>query len=125
MCFIVPLAETQSLLLEQIIHHFPLSFQEQNILKRGRNSASGRKTYPKRLTYSSSSKITIAPKNIDMNQNDTTTVTSKNTDPIGGVSIYQDATAFEALLGYLYMTNIDRCHELLQFVDHELHRRNI
>ncbi len=109
----------QSKLLGQIMHHFPLSFQEQGVLKRGRNAASGRKTYPKRLTTSSSYVVTGFK-----NQN-ATTASTINVEQAGGVSIYQDATAFEALLGYLYMTNSSRCNEFLEFVDHELHQREL
>ena len=30
---------------------------------------------------------------------------------------YQDSTAFEALLGYLYITNPSRCQELLTWLE--------
>jgi ribonuclease-3 family protein len=30
---------------------------------------------------------------------------------------YQDSTAFEALIGYLYITNTTRCAEILQWID--------
>lgn len=32
-------------------------------------------------------------------------------------SAYQDSTAFEAILGYVYISNPDRCGELLAWID--------
>jgi ribonuclease III family protein len=31
--------------------------------------------------------------------------------------IYQDSTAFEALVGYLYLSNTDRCTKLFQWIE--------
>ena len=33
---------------------------------------------------------------------------------------YQDATALEALIGYLYITDSKRCEEVLQWLDNNL-----
>jgi ribonuclease III family protein len=74
-------AEHQSLLLSRLLETFDLTVQEQQVLKRGRNAASGR------------------------NHN--------RRDPV----IYQDSTALEAIIGYLYITNPDRCSALLQWMD--------
>jgi len=40
----------------------------------------------------------------------------KKCDP----AAYQDATAFEALVGYLYLTDADRCDQLLRWVYDEV-----
>jgi 23S rRNA maturation mini-RNase III len=74
-------AEHQSRLLSRMLETFDLTIQEQQVLKRGRNAASGR------------------------NHN--------RRDPV----IYQDSTALEAILGYLYISNPDRCSALLQWMD--------
>ena len=105
----------QSQLLNETIEKFPLTLQEQQIIKRGRNAASsGRKTFPKRLTSSPS---TIHSSTVSTNDN----VTSSNKiDTISGVGIYQEATAFEALLGYFYLTNMSRCNQFLLFIEQEL-----
>jgi ribonuclease-3 family protein len=67
-------AETQADHLRSLEHH--LTTKELEIIRRGRNAASG---CPKRL------------------------------DP----KIYQQATSFEALIGYLYLTDTQRLTELL------------
>jgi ribonuclease III family protein len=41
---------------------------------------------------------------------------SRNVDPV----IYQKATGFEALIGYLYLTDRDRLHQIFQIIDHEI-----
>lgn len=71
-------AETQAQYVRALLPH--LSESEQEIMRRGRNAASGR---PKRL------------------------------DP----EIYQQATSFETLMGYLYLTNPQRLLELLSYLD--------
>jgi ribonuclease-3 family protein len=37
---------------------------------------------------------------------------------------YQDATALEALVGYLYITDSRRCEELLNWINNNLDRVN-
>jgi len=41
---------------------------------------------------------------------------SRHIDP----SIYQKATGFETLIGYLYLTDPDRLQQILQQTDHEI-----
>jgi len=41
---------------------------------------------------------------------------SRHLDPV----IYQKATGFEALIGYLYLTNRDRLHQIFELIDHEI-----
>jgi ribonuclease III family protein len=41
---------------------------------------------------------------------------SRHIDP----SIYQKATGFETLVGYLYLTDRDRLHAILEQTDHEI-----
>lgn len=41
-------------------------------------------------------------------------------DGSGGPTVYQNSTAFEALIGYLYLTNAERCKELLEYVRLEM-----
>lgn len=41
---------------------------------------------------------------------------SRHVDPV----IYQKATGFEALIGYLYLTDRDRLHQVFQKIDHEI-----
>ena len=64
---------------------FPLSKKEQQILARGRNSASA-------------------------------TRSRRN------AAVYQDATALEALVGYLYISDRRRCEELLNWIYAHLDR---
>jgi ribonuclease-3 family protein len=40
----------------------------------------------------------------------------KNKNRVRNASAYQDATAFEALLGYLYISDQRRCEELLSWL---------
>lgn len=94
-------AEAQSKMFRELLssESFTLTQEEQNIVKRGRNAGSssgGRKRGPKRL-YSS---------------ND-----GKNG---GGPEVYQDSTAIEALIGYMYLTSKERCVELLEYFNSEL-----
>jgi len=41
---------------------------------------------------------------------------SRHIDPV----IYQKATGFEALIGYLYLTDRDRLHQIFHQIDHEI-----
>jgi ribonuclease-3 family protein len=41
---------------------------------------------------------------------------SRHIDPV----IYQKATGFEALVGYLYLSDRDRLHQIFQQIDHEI-----
>lgn len=70
-------AETQAQYLQLLEAH--LNEQEQDIIRRGRNSVTGK---PKRLS----------------------------------LSIYSQATGFEALIGYLYLTDLPRLEELLGYL---------
>jgi 23S rRNA maturation mini-RNase III len=38
----------------------------------------------------------------------------------GGASAYQDSTAFEALLGYTYICDKDRLHDMIHWITLEL-----
>ncbi len=92
-------AETQSIILQSLLSKFEFTSDEQTILSRGRNAGSssgGRKRGPKRL-YS-----------------------SNKTDESGGPRVYQDSTAIEALLGYVYLTDEKRCVEIMEFISAEL-----
>lgn len=80
------LAEHQAQLLALLYElSFPLSKKEQQILSRGRNSASA-------------------------------TRNRRN------AAVYQDATALEALVGYLYVSDRKRCEELLNWIYAHLDR---
>lgn len=92
-------AETQSKIYQILIESFPLTKEEQTIVSRGRNAGSPKKKSrgPKRLYGSGAS--------------------GKNGQGSGpGPSAYQDSTAIEALIGYLYLIDGERCSELLEFV---------
>ena len=85
-----------------MVKSFPLTPQEKSILKRGRNagsSTSGRKRGPKRLY-------------------------AKGSGSSGGndASVYQDSTALEALIGYTYIKDTERCLEMFDFIRGELDR---
>jgi 23S rRNA maturation mini-RNase III len=41
----------------------------------------------------------------------------KNTNHRHHPNIYQDSTAFEALIGYLYISDMHRCMQLLHWID--------
>uniref|UniRef100_A0A6U3SDX9 RNase III domain-containing protein n=2 Tax=Ditylum brightwellii TaxID=49249 RepID=A0A6U3SDX9_9STRA len=92
-------AEYQSKLLHKMTTSFSLTPKELTILKRGRNAGGGsstRKRGPKRLH-------------------------SKKSD--GGssdASIYQDSTAFEALIGYTYITDKKRCMDMFCWIKTQL-----
>jgi len=78
-----------------------LSKDEQTIISRGRNAGSssgGRKRGPKRLYGVNDGKKNEA----------------------GGPELYQDSTAMEALIGYVYLTDTERCTELIEFFAAEL-----
>ena len=75
-----------------------LTDKEKSVLKRGRNAvgnSGSRKRGPKRL-YS-----------------------QNNNGDGNNAKIYQDSTAFEALIGYTYICDISRCMTLLQFIQTE------
>jgi len=77
-------AEHQSHILSKLKQEFSCTKQEEQIISRGRNAASG---------------------------------SSKNRrDP----TAYQDATALEALIGYLFITDSSRCRELLAWIHESL-----
>lgn len=84
-------AETQSTLFHKLIESFSLTSEEHTIISRGRNAGSPKKKSrgPKRL-YGAGGKGQ-------------------------GPSVYQDSTALEALIGYLYLSDRERCHEVLEF----------
>ncbi len=46
---------------------------------------------------------------------------SRNLDPV----IYQKATGFEALIGYLYLSDPDRLHQIFQQIDQEIDHKNL
>jgi 23S rRNA maturation mini-RNase III len=86
---------------------FQLTKEEQTIVSRGRNagsSSSARKRGPKRLYGNNNDR-----KDIDN----------------GGPEVYQDSTAIEALIGYLYLTDKSRCTDLLKFVSNELDQMDV
>ena len=100
-------AESQSKLYRKLIESFPLSSNEQTILSRGRNAGS-----------SSGGKRSKGPKRLYSTNNNTSSSTT--VDGIGGPSAYQEATALEALIGYVYLTNENRCAELLDYLGQNL-----
>jgi len=94
-------AETQSKIFQNLLKSelFQFTEDEQTIVSRGRNagaSSGGRKRGPKRL-YSTNDK-----------------------SEGGGPELYQDSTAMECLIGYLYLTDKERCAELIEFIGGEL-----
>uniref|UniRef100_A0A7S3PWU1 RNase III domain-containing protein n=1 Tax=Chaetoceros debilis TaxID=122233 RepID=A0A7S3PWU1_9STRA len=92
-------AETQSTILQSLVTSFPLTSEEQTILSRGRNAGSsskGKKRGPKRL------------------------YASNGNGEGAGPGAYQDSTALEALIGYMYLTDETRCSECLAFLANEL-----
>ena len=90
---------------------FPLTKEEQVIVSRGRNAGSPKKKSrgPKRL-YQQQAKRTTK----DTSQSGTTMVGNQ------GPAAYQDSTALEALIGYLYLSDGDRCNVLLEFINNIL-----
>jgi len=80
-------AETQSKVLDKFKCKFPLLKEEVRIMSRGRNASS--KSGPKRF--------------------------KKNGENDSGT--YQDATAFETLIGYLYIKDLDRCYLALNCIN--------
>ena len=102
------------MLYQALILDFDLSKQERIIVQRGRNAGSPKKKSrgPKRL-YSTSS-------NISGGSGDDSNSTGTNNSGNKGPSAYQDSTALEALIGYLYLTNGQRCHEVLEFISTRL-----
>ena len=77
--------------------------EEETILSRGRNAGSSngvRKRGPKRLYSNNNGKE---------NEN-------------SGPAVYQDSTAIEAVIGYVYLTNKERCAELMDIICSELDR---
>mmetsp|Transcript_2813 Transcript_2813/g.5258 ORF Transcript_2813/g.5258 Transcript_2813/m.5258 type:complete len:161 (+) Transcript_2813:863-1345(+) len=98
-------AETQSKIFRRLLSSeiFELTKEERNIISRGRNAGSssgGRKRGPKRLYGSNDGK-------------DST---------YGGPEVYQDSTALEALIGFTYLTDKNRCVEIINFLSEELDR---
>jgi len=96
-------AETQSKVYQKILSSssFTLTPEEKIIISRGRNAGGKSKKksrVPKRLTQSAK---------------------SNSNEVGGGPEIYQDSTAFEALIGYMYLTDGERCNDLLEFVCEE------
>ena len=87
-----------------------LTPEEQTIISRGRNAGSPKKKSrgPKRLYNKSSNNIN--------NNNDNNISSTSSSSTSSGPSIYQDSTALEALIGYSYLTNVQRCHEILEFI---------
>lgn len=95
---VIFIAESQSLLFQAVLSRIELTLEEKTVVSRGRNAGAasgGRKRGPKRL-YSS-------------------TKNNEDGETSGGPSVYQDSTAFEALIGYLYLTDEDRCRFFLEF----------
>ena len=89
-------------MFKELIESFPLTKQEQTIVSRGRNAGSPKKKsrVPKRLNNK-----------------------SKDTSTTGqGPGVYQDSTALEALIGYMYLSDVERCNELLEFLSRILDR---
>jgi len=96
-------AETQSKMFRNLLssEKIELTSDEQTIISRGRNAGSssgGRKRGPKRLYATNNGKKSAA----------------------GGPEVYQDSTAMEALIGYAYLTDKERCTELIQYFATEL-----
>jgi len=79
-------AEAQSKLLQKLIESFPLTSTEQSVLARGRNA-----------------NLTARKK-------------GKSANSGGGASAYQDSTAFEALVGYIYISDKQRFNELMSWI---------
>ncbi len=97
------IAETQSKIFQSLISSdsFKLTNEENTVISRGRNAGSssgGRKRGPKRLYATNSNEKGSS----------------------GGPNVYQDSTAIEALVGYLYLTDECRCAELIRFFCAEL-----
>ena len=90
---------------------FPLTKEEQVIISRGRNAGSPKKKSrgPKRLYQQQ-------PKDATKDENQSGTSMIGNQGP----AAYQDSTALEALVGYLYLSDGDRCNELLEFINNIL-----
>jgi len=82
-------AEAQSELLKRLLDSYPLTSQEQGVLARGRNA-----------------NLTARKK-------------GKTTNSGGGASAYQDSTALEALLGYMYIRDKDRFNSMMQWMKDE------
>lgn len=104
-------AETQSKIFRTLVTSDTchLTKEEQTIISRGRNAGSstgGRKRGPKRL-YGINDKKTSAAGNG------------------GGPEIYQDSTAMEALIGYIYLTDKSRCAEIMKFISAELDKMDV
>ena len=78
----------------RFIKSFSLTSAEQGVLARGRNA-----------------NLTVRKKN-------------KGTKNGEGLSAYQDSTAFEALLGYSYISDKHRFNEILSWVNSELDKRD-
>merc|ERR1712194_811038 len=83
-------ADAQSLILQKFIKSFALTSAEQGVLARGRNA------------------------NLTANKK------SKSAKNGGGASVYQDSTAFEALLGYSYISDKHRFNEIINWMKLEL-----
>ena len=69
----------------------PLSQEELNVCRRGRNVGKNNNRTPKRLGGEA-----------------------------GKQNIYQDSTAWEALLGFLYIEYPQRCRQILSWVENQL-----
>lgn len=69
----------------------PLSADELNVCRRGRNVGKNNNRTPKRLGGEA-----------------------------GNQNVYQDSTALEALLGYLYIEHPQRCNHILSWVETQL-----
>jgi 23S rRNA maturation mini-RNase III len=101
--FVHVTAETQSKMFRNLLssEKIQLTKEEQTIISRGRNAGSssgGRKRGPKRLYATNNGKKSEA----------------------GGPEVYQDSTAMEALIGYAYLTDKERCTELIKYFADEL-----
>jgi 23S rRNA maturation mini-RNase III len=99
-------AEYQSMLLQCMKQQsFPFTDIEIQVLNRGRNSVTKRST---------------SNKNRGKHTNQSNTGANTCTNP----STYQDSTAFEALIGYLYITNPQRCYDVLLWLEPILKSNN-
>ena len=78
---------------------FELTEKERGIISRGRNAGSP-----------SGGRRSRGPKRLYQNQG----------DGGNGPTAYQDSTALEALVGYTYLTDQERCSEILNFLSQEL-----
>ncbi|KAL7465455.1 hypothetical protein ACHAXS_005769 [Conticribra weissflogii] len=85
-------AEAQSEILRRLIDSYPLTSHEQGVLARGRNA-----------------NLTARKK-------------GKTISSGGGASVYQDSTALEALLGYVYISDKDRFNNMMQWMKDEIDR---